>query len=59
MGLIGQLFAISMDGRVLGGNLWWIVLVILAAVNFSACLFVGSSLSPPRLETIKEEEETV
>jgi hypothetical protein len=48
-----------MDGRVLGGNLWWIVLVILAAVNFSACLFVGSSLSPPRLETIKEEEETV
>ena len=48
-----------MDARVLGGNLWWIVLVILAAVNFLACLFVGSSLAPPRLETIQEEDEPV
>lgn len=55
--LASALFAISMDARVLGGNLWWIVLVILAAVNFFACLFVGDSLAPPRLETIEEEEE--
>lgn len=46
-----------MDGRVLGGNLWWIALVIFSAMNFIACLFVGPALSGPRLSTIEEVDE--
>lgn len=37
---IGALFAVSMDGKVLGGRLWWIFMVIMSSVNFGACLFV-------------------
>lgn len=38
---IGALFAISMDGKVLGGRLWWIFMVIMSTVNFVTCLFVS------------------
>jgi hypothetical protein len=48
-----------MDGRVLGGNLWWIAMSIFAAVNFGACLFVGPELAPPKADAVEEEEEGV
>jgi hypothetical protein len=38
---IGALFAVSMDGQVLGGRLWWIFMVIMSTANFATCLFVS------------------
>ncbi|KAK4685574.1 hypothetical protein P7C73_g4573, partial [Tremellales sp. Uapishka_1] len=38
--LIGSLYAISMDGQVLGGRLWWIFMIAMSALSFMSCLFV-------------------
>jgi hypothetical protein len=38
---IGALFAISMDGKVLDGKLWWIFMVVMSTANFATCLFVA------------------
>lgn len=38
--LVSALFAVSMDGKVLGGNLWWMFMVVMAIVNFSVALLV-------------------
>lgn len=43
---IGALFAISMDGRVLDGKLWWIFMVVMSSANFATCLFVSPDKDP-------------
>lgn len=40
--LVSALFAISMDGKVLGGDLWWIFMAAMSVVNFSASLLVSA-----------------
>lgn len=39
--IISALFAVSMDGKVLDGRLWWIFMVIMSTANFVTCLFVS------------------
>jgi hypothetical protein len=52
----GQLFAISMDGKVMGGNLWWIAMCIFAGINFLACLFVAPETPLTRRQSVEEED---
>lgn len=46
-----------MDGKVMGGRLWWIFMVIMSIINFGSALFVAQD--PPRagLQPINEEDE--
>ena len=56
--IIGALFAISMDGKVLGGRLWWIFMVIMATANFITSLLVrrdGQEESPRDEEEVAEQ----
>jgi hypothetical protein len=46
-----------MDGKVLGGRLWWIFMVFMSAVNFVSALFVAEEPSKTRLEPVYEEDE--
>jgi hypothetical protein len=39
-----------MDGKILGGRLWWIFMAIMSTFNWTACLFIT-------LQTIDEEDE--
>lgn len=53
-----QLFAISMDGKVLGGRLWWIFMVVMSCLNGGVALFVAAdSPGVSGLSSIDEEEE--
>jgi hypothetical protein len=52
---IGALFAVSMDGKVLGGRLWWIFMVIMSTVNFGTSLFVTSD----RARQIAQDERQI
>lgn len=53
-----KLFAISMDGKVLGGRLWWIFMAIISIINWIACQFVpNEETHSSRLSAISEEEE--
>lgn len=52
--LIGALFAISMDGKVLGGRLWWIFMVIMSTANFVTSLLVSSD---GHVAVLRDEEE--
>lgn len=51
-----KLFAISMDGKVLGGNLWWIAMCIFASINFLACLSVAPETPLTRRRSVEQEE---
>ena len=53
---IGALFAISMDGKVLDGRLWWIFMVIMSTANFATCLFVSPDRDPQGLREEAVEE---
>jgi hypothetical protein len=53
---IGALFAISMDGKVLDGRLWWIFMVIMSTANFATCLFVSPDKDPRALRDESLEE---
>jgi hypothetical protein len=46
-----------MDGKVLGGRLWWIFMVVMSAINFVSALFMGDEPSRRGLSVIDEEEE--
>jgi hypothetical protein len=56
--LIGGLFAISMDGKVLGGRLWWMFMVVMSTVNFLTSLLVSRDghASPPGDEEQQVEQ---
>lgn len=54
--LIGALFAISMDGKVLGGRLWWIFMVIMSTANFVTSLLVSRDGD---VGTHRDEEEEI
>ena len=41
----------------MGGRLWWMFMVFMAAVNFISALFVAEESSKVRLEPIYEEDE--
>ena len=45
-----QLFAISMDGKVLGGRLWWMFMVLMSIVNFTSAMFVAPDPSAVALQ---------
>lgn len=53
---IGALFAISMDGKVLDGRLWWIFMVVMSTANFATCLFVSPDRDPRTLRQEAAEE---
>jgi len=47
-----------MDGKVLGGRLWWIFMVIMSIINLITATFVQNETLPANgLEAIDEEEE--
>jgi len=47
-----------MDGKVLGGRLWWIFMVIMSVINCISALFVASDEPGSNaLSAIDEEEE--
>jgi len=46
-----------MDGKVLGGRLWWIFMLLMSAVNFGSALFVAEDSPKVRLEPVYEEDE--
>ncbi|ORY27177.1 major facilitator superfamily domain-containing protein [Naematelia encephala] len=55
---VSALFAYSMDGKALGGRLWWIFMVVISAINWTACLFVDHGAMTQRgLASIAEEDE--
>ncbi|WVQ78344.1 hypothetical protein IAT38_000429 [Cryptococcus sp. DSM 104549] len=62
---VSALFAISMDGQVLGGRLWWLVMTAVSVLNLGVCLMVepdsrGGALGTGPLDTgvaVGEEEE--
>lgn len=54
--IIGALFAISMDGKVLGGRLWWIFMVIMSTANFVTSLLVSND---GQTNVLRDEEEGV
>ncbi|GFZ45612.1 hypothetical protein JCM24511_03340 [Saitozyma sp. JCM 24511] len=51
------LFAVSMDGKILGGRLWWIFMAIMSTFNWTACLFITQDPAKKALQTIDEEDE--
>lgn len=57
--IVSALFAISMDGKVLGGRLWWLFMVVMSAANFVSTLFVEEPHALNGLPSIDEEEEPV
>ncbi|WWD15992.1 hypothetical protein CI109_100416 [Kwoniella shandongensis] len=38
--LVSALYAISMDGKVLGGRLWWIFMAFMSVINSGVCLLI-------------------
>ncbi|RXK39482.1 hypothetical protein M231_03150 [Tremella mesenterica] len=52
--LVSALYAISMDGKILGGRLWWIFMVICSAVSLISAIFVQE---PTPGQSLCEEEE--
>jgi hypothetical protein len=44
-----------MDGKVLGGRLWWIFMVVMSTANFATCLFVSPDKDPRSREEAAEE----
>ncbi|KAK8869738.1 hypothetical protein IAR55_000306 [Kwoniella newhampshirensis] len=38
--LVSALYAISMDGKVLGGRLWWIFMAFMSVINFGVTLLI-------------------
>lgn len=46
-----------MDGKVMGGRLWWIFMVIMSIINFISALFVSQGPPAKYLSVIDEEEE--
>lgn len=52
-----QLFAWSMEKKVLGGRLWWIFMVVMSTASWVSCLFISHVEPTNQLDTIEEEEE--
>lgn len=52
-----KLFAVSMDGKILGGRLWWIFMAVMSTFNWTACLFITQDPAKKALQTIDEEDE--
>jgi hypothetical protein len=48
-----------MDGKVLGGRLWWIFMVIMSTANFATCLFVSPDKDPRVAREEAAEEGSV
>ncbi|KAL7424049.1 hypothetical protein Q5752_001634 [Cryptotrichosporon argae] len=55
--LVSALFAISVDGQVMHGRLWWLFMVLMSALNFAVSLLVAKDKPPPTLEAIVEDDE--
>jgi hypothetical protein len=46
-----------MDGKILGGRLWWIFMAVMSTFNWTACLFITQDPAKKALQTIDEEDE--
>ncbi|WVQ71733.1 hypothetical protein IAR50_001274 [Cryptococcus sp. DSM 104548] len=54
---VSALFAISMDGQVMNGRLWWIVMVGMSIVNLGVCCLLENDAPATRMYLAKDEEE--